>query len=189
MQLTYSASEAEIIEGCIKEKRQFQKMLYERYYSKMMGVCMRYANGKEQATEILNIGFMKVFQSIASYASKGGNLESWIYRIMVNAAIDFLRAEVRHRHAEMDATIYVEDNSNVIADLNAEQILELVNQLTPGYRTVFNLYVIEGYTHPEIAGLLGINEGTSKSNLAKARAKLQDMILKLNEVNIAAYGK
>lgn len=138
---------------------------------------------------MVNMGFFKVFKTIETFAQKGGNLEAWIYRIMVNTAIDYLRAEMRHKHDDIEKTVYVEDTADVIADLGVEHIMAMINQLTPGYRTVFNLYVIEGYGHAEIGEMLGISEGTSKSNLAKARAKLQEMIINSNKVNLSAYGK
>ena len=188
MKLIFSVTEEELIKGCIKNERLAQKRLYERYYGKMMGVCMRYASHREQATEMLNLGFLKVFNSIQKYAEKGSNLEAWMYRIMVNTAIDYLRAEIRHQHADIEKSVYVEDTADVLADLAAEQIMAMINELTPAYRAVFNLYVIEGYNHAEIGKLLGINEGTSKSNLAKARAKLQEKIIQLNKVNIGVYG-
>lgn len=180
-------TEAEIIKGCINNDRLAQKHLYERFYGGMMGVCMRYASHKEQATEILNMGFFKVFKSIKTYAEKGSNLEAWIYRIMVNTAIDFIRAEMRHRHDDIEyAKPAIEDQSDIIASMQAEQILEMVNQLPPSYRAVFNLYVIEGYNHAEVGEQLGISEGTSKSNLAKARMKLQEMIKAFNKVKVQA---
>ncbi|MFN8322243.1 MAG: RNA polymerase sigma factor [Chitinophagales bacterium] len=188
MKLIFSVTEEELIKGCIKNERLAQKRLYERYYSKMMGVCMRYASHREQATEMLNLGFLKVFNSIQKYAEKGSNLEAWMYRIMVNTAIDYLRAEIRHQHADIEKSVYVEDTADVLADLATEQIMAMINELTPAYRAVFNLYVIEGYNHAEIGKLLGINEGTSKSNLAKARAKLQEKIIQLNKVNLGVYG-
>ena len=189
MRIIFSVSEEELIRGCIKNERLAQKRLYERHFSKMMSVCIRYASHREQATEMLNMGFLKVFKTIKSFGKKGGNLEGWIYRIMVNTAIDYLRSEIRHQHLDMERTVYVEDRSDVLADLAAEQILEMVNELTPAYRVVFNLYVVEGYNHGEIGKLLGISEGTSKSNLAKARAKMQEKIRELNKVNVSAYGK
>ncbi|MES2620073.1 MAG: RNA polymerase sigma factor [Bacteroidota bacterium] len=189
MRIIFNVTEEELIKGCIKNERLAQKRLYERYFGKMMGTCMRYASHREQATEMLNMGFFKVFDSIKKFADKGGNLESWIYRIMVNTAIDYLRAEIRHQHSDIEKSVYVEDAADVISDLSAAQILEMVNQLSPAYRTVFNLYVVEGYNHNEIGELLGINEGTSKSNLAKARAKLQEKIIKMNTVNVNMYGK
>jgi RNA polymerase sigma-70 factor (ECF subfamily) len=96
---------------------------------------------------------------------------------------------MRHRHSDIEYSMPVEDNSDVLAELNAEQILELVNQLPASYRTVFNLYIMEGHNHKEIGELLGISEGTSKSNLAKARMKLQKMIVELNTIKVSAYGK
>jgi RNA polymerase sigma-70 factor (ECF subfamily) len=189
MKVVFSVVEKELIQGCVDNDRLAQKRLYERYYGKMMVVCMRYASGKDQATEMLNTGFFKVFKTIESFAQKGGNLEAWIYRIMVNTSIDFLRSEIRHRHDDIEKTVYAEDTTDVVAQLNAEQIIEMVHSLTPAYRTVFNLYVIEGYNHAEIGEMLGISEGTSKSNLAKARARLQEMIIKNNKVNMSVYGK
>jgi RNA polymerase sigma factor (sigma-70 family) len=189
MQVAFNKMEEDLIQGCVKNDRLAQKRLYERYYGKMLGVCMRYSSHKEQATEILNTGFFKVFKTIESFAKKGGNLEAWIYRIMVNSAIDYLRSEMRHQHSDIEKTVYVEDTSDVISEMSAAQILELVNRLTPAYRAVFNLYVVEGYSHNEIGEILGISDGTSKSNLAKARARLQDMIIQLNRVNASVYGK
>ncbi len=189
MRITFSVTEEELIKGCVKNDRLAQKRLYERHYSKMLGVCMRYSSHKEQAIEILNMAFLKVFQNIKSVAQKGGNIEGWIYRIMVNTAIDYLRSEIRHQHIEIEKTVYVQDTGDVIADLSAEQILEMVNRLSPAYRTVFNLYVVEGYNHNEIGNMLGISEGTSKSNLAKARAKLQEWIIQSDKVKVSSYGK
>lgn len=189
MEIAFSVIEEELIKGCIKNERLAQKRLYERFYGKMFGVCMRYSSHREQATEIMNLAFFKVFKTMESFAEKGGNLEAWIYRIMVNTAIDYLRAEVRHQHSDIEKTVYVEDTSDVISDMSAEDIMRMVNKLTPAYRTVFNLYVVEGYNHKEIGDMLGISEGTSKSNLAKARAKLQDMIIEQNKVKVSVYGK
>ena len=189
MKIVFSVTEEELIKGCIKNERLAQKRLYERHFGKMFGVCMRYASHREQATEMLNMGFLKVFDSIKKFAEKGGNIEAWIYRIMVNTCIDYLRSEIRHQHTDIEKSVYVEDTGDVISDLAAEQILEMVNQLSPAYRTVFNLYVVEGYNHSEIGELLGISDGTSKSNLAKARARLQEKIIQLNKVNVSVYGK
>lgn len=189
MEIAFSVIEEELIKGCIKNERLAQKRLYERFYGKMFGVCMRYSSHREQATEIMNLAFFKVFKTMESFAEKGGNLEAWIYRIMVNTAIDYLRAEVRHQHSDIEKTVYVEDTSDVISDMSVEDIMRMVNKLTPAYRTVFNLYVVEGYNHKEIGDMLGISEGTSKSNLAKARAKLQDMIIEQNKVKVSVYGK
>ena len=186
MQVTHSKSLDEEIQGCCKNERLAQKRLYERFYGRMMGVSMRYAKHKEEASEILNNAFLKVFTNMDSFVKKGGkNIEAWIYRIVVNTAIDHLRSEARHQHYEIGNTIYTQASHSILADMAAEEILMLVQQLTPGYRAVFNLYVVEGFTHQEIADLLQIAEGTSKSNLAKARAKLQEMVLTNNLINQA----
>ena len=189
MHISFSKVEEELIRGCLKNERLAQKRLYERYYGRMMGVCMRYSSHKEQATEILNLAFFKVFKTLEDFSKRGGNLEAWIYRIMVNTAIDYLRSEVRHAHSDIEKTVYAEDSSDIVSEMSVAEILLLVNKLSPAYRMVFNLYVVEGYNHGEIAELLRINEGTSKSNLAKARANLQAMIIEQNKVNLTAYGK
>lgn len=189
MHIVYRVTEAELIQGCIKQDRLAQKRFYERYYGKMMTVCLRYAPDKNTATEILNNGFIKIFNSLEAFSKKGGNTEGWMYRIMVNTAIDYLRSEMRHQHSELDGAVYAEVREDVLAQLEAAQLLDMVQKLTPAYRAVFNLYVVEGYNHIEIGEMLGISEGTSKSNLAKARVKLQQMIKEYNTVNSTAYGK
>ena len=189
MHISFSKVEEELIRGCVKGERLAQKQLYERFFGKMIGVCMRYTANRDQATEVLNLGFFKVFKTIESFSKRGGNLEAWIYRIMVNTAIDYLRSEIRNSHADLERTVYVEDTSDVVSNMSLEEIMELVNRLTPAYRAVFNLYVVEGYNHNEIGEMLGISDGTSKSNLAKARARLQAMIIEQNKVNLTAYGK
>lgn len=190
MQLAYHKVLDEIIEGCLKNDRLSQKQLYERLYGRMMGVCMRYANDREQATEMLNTGFFKVFNTIGTFKKKGeANIEAWIYRIMVNTAIDFIRRDARHQHQEIGNSVYVADSGDVISTISTEEIMAMVNKLSPAYRAVFNLYVVEGYNHNEIGVLLGISDGTSKSNLAKARAKMQEMIIKQNKVKTTEYGR
>lgn len=164
----------QLIQGCRKGDRESQRKLYEFFYGKMMGICMRYANCKDEAAVILNTGFFKVFKKIDAYDDQQGHIEAWISRIMVNTAIDHYRKEVRKgRTVEMSDARFEQQPAMAIDQLNAQDILKLVQELTPAYRMVFNLYAIEGYSHREIADQLGIAEGTSKSNLAKARKKLQ----------------
>jgi len=168
----------QLLEGCIRQDRKCQKRLYEQYYGRMMAVCMRYTNNYEEARDILHEGFMKVFSNIARY-QPSHSLNSWIRRIMVNTAIDHYRKNKKHHNqVDLEHAAHKHDNTtyNVLENLSAKEILKLVQALSPAYRTVFNLYVIEGFNHREIAGKLGISEGTSKSNLAKARAKLRKMI-------------
>jgi RNA polymerase sigma factor (sigma-70 family) len=177
-------NENDIIEGCRKDNRLAQKRLYEHYFGKMMGVCMRYASHKEQATEMLNIGFYKVFKSIDKYSSQGISIEAWIYRIIVNSCLDFLRSEMKHRHDDIEYIKAETYSDNALSNLSFEELIQLINKLPPAYRAVFNLYAIEGYNHKEVGEMLNISEGTSKSNFAKARGKLQKMILELNVVKV-----
>lgn len=189
MEVAYKQTLEELVDGCLDKNRTAQKRLYERYFGQFMGVCMRYASCRDDAMVMLNNAFMKIFTTIRNFNPAGGNFEGWMYRIVVNTAIDQLRSEARHQHTDMEKAVYKEESYDVIAGMEAEEIIALVNQLTPAYRAVFNLFVVEGYTHVEIAEMLGINEGTSKSNLFKARMKLQEMIRLRNEINVEAYAK
>ena len=178
----FNYTEEEIVEGCLGGSRKHQKLLYERYYGSMMVVCLRYTHDREEARDVLHEGFMKVFNNLEKYA-RGTNLGAWIRRIMVNTAIDHYRKNAKRPSlVEINHAVHEIDMQDVVSDMAAEEILELVQRLSPAYRTVFNLYVIEGYSHKEVGKMLGISEGTSKSNLAKARARLQQMILKSRSI-------
>ncbi|TAE48077.1 MAG: sigma-70 family RNA polymerase sigma factor [Bacteroidetes bacterium] len=169
--------EEEIVEGCVNGNRKYQKLLYERFYGSMMVVCMRYTNDREEARDVLHEGFIKVFNNLGKFV-RGTNLGAWIRRIMVNTAIDHYRKSAkRPGMVEINHAVHEMDVQDVVSDISADEILGLVQRLSPAYKVVFNLYVIEGYSHKEIGEKLNISEGTSKSNLAKARAKLQMMIL------------
>ncbi|MFD1552759.1 RNA polymerase sigma factor [Putridiphycobacter roseus] len=169
-----------IITGCIKGKRKYQKQLFEKYYGKMMGVCMRYARDQDEAQDMVQNGFIKVFEKLTVY-NFTGSFEGWVRRIMVNTAIDLIRKNKKNTYAiENEADIASEEENGIIIeeDLNAlnfkaSKAIEAISNLSAGYKMVFNLYVMEGYTHKEIAEYLGISEGTSKSNLAKAKQKLR----------------
>ncbi|HXH19800.1 MAG TPA: RNA polymerase sigma factor [Chitinophagales bacterium] len=176
----------ELVRGCQKNNRLAQKQLYEKFYGRMMAVCLRYAANRDEAAEILNKGFLKVFTTIKNYEPERGRLDSWIYKIMLNTAIDHFRAEFRHRNniVEMEHAFYVGDQTDVLYQISADEIIDLIQKLSPAYRTVFNMYVLEGMSHGEIAEQLGISEGTTKSNLAKARKKLQTMLTEMNKVRV-----
>lgn len=180
----------ELVRGCQNEDRLAQKRLYEKFYGRMMGVCLRYAANRDEAAEILNKGFLKVFNTIKNYDVEKGRLDSWIYKIMMNTAIDHFRSEFRHRNniVEMEQAYYVGDNTDVLHQISADEIIALIQKLSPAYRTVFNLYVMEGMTHAKIGEQLGISEGTAKSNLSKARKKMQAMLAEMNKVNLS-YAK
>lgn len=178
----------EIIEGCIAQKRVAQKLLYERYYGKMMAVCQRYANDKQDASLILNNGFLKIFTHLEAFKkSNNPNFNGWAHRIMVNSAIDFYRSSIKNSTKEISAHLTISNNEDSFSQLAAEEIIALIQQLSPAYRAVFNLYVMEGYNHSEIAQMLGIAEGTSKSNLSKAKVQLQSMLEKQQRINVTTH--
>ncbi|MEK7257053.1 MAG: RNA polymerase sigma factor [Bacteroidota bacterium] len=171
--LTFGYQERDLITACIQRERWAQKVLYEEHYPKMMGVCLRYAGNQDEALDILHEGFIKVFKNLHRY-EVGTSLNSWIRRIMVNTAIDYYRKVVRRRSEDIETAYHVSaDDADALSQLSEKEILQAVQELSPAYRAVFNLYIIEGYSHKEIADLLNITESTSRSNLVKARLKLQ----------------
>ncbi|MBK8654349.1 MAG: RNA polymerase sigma factor [Haliscomenobacter sp.] len=142
----------------------------------MMVVCLRYANNEEDALDILHEAFIKVFQHINRY-QPGTSLTAWIRRIIVNTAIDYYRKSIRRRTEDIDqAGNLTNGDADAVSQCTEQEILEAIQQLTPAYRATFNLYVIEGYSHKEIADLLDITESTSRSNLVKARLKLKEIL-------------
>lgn len=166
----------DLIAGCISGNRASQKELYELFFGKMMAVCMRYARDRDEAKDLLNEGFLKAFTNLHKY-KPDRSLESWIRRIMINNAIDHYRKNKKHKnHTDIEVVYDHAEDECVHANLAAQEIMKLIQKLSPSYRTVFSLYVLEGFNHKEIGQKLGISEGTSKSNLSKARVKLQKMI-------------
>jgi RNA polymerase sigma-70 factor (ECF subfamily) len=166
----------QLIRGCIAEDRKCQKMLYKAFYGFAMGICLRYAGNRDDAAEVMNQGFFKVFTRLNTY-----NIEipfkAWLGKIMINVSIDFYRANLKTAFLDdLDKAANVTDGELVDKNLNYNDLLLLVQRLPSAYRTVFNLFAIEGYSHEEIAEMLNINTGTSKSNLHKARQKLKQMI-------------
>jgi len=172
-----------LIAGCAKNDRVCQEKIFKLFYGKLMAVCLRYTSDKDTAQEILQEGFIKIFDKIKTFESNG-SFEGWIRRIVTNTALDYLRKSKKLNWVQENEINSKEDFSNPMEDaeiestiqLKAEFALEAIQKLSPAYRTVFNLYVMEEYTHKEIANLLGISEGTSKSNLAKAKMNLQKYI-------------
>ena len=179
-----SAEEKEflLIAGCLREERWAQKQLYESYYGKLLGVCLRYSNNSEDARDILNEGYVKVFRYLERY-KVGTSLECWMRRIMINTSIDYYRKEMRHRSDDIEAAQYkIAEDNDVVSNYSAQEILKVIQVLPPAYRAVFNLYAIEGYSHKEVAESLGITESTSRSNLVKARVKLKELLTGLGIV-------
>lgn len=162
-----------LIKECVKQKPKAQRELYELFAPKMMAVCMRYVKSTAEAEDILQEGFMKVFLKIKKFKDTG-SLEAWVRKIMVNTAIDFIRKEKHYLHQlEIKEEILPGQREEIVSSLEAEQLLEIIQQLPDGYRWVFNLYAIEGYSHAEIAEQLQISESTSRSQYTRARALLR----------------
>ena len=172
-----------IIEGCLQNNRRSQEELFKLFYGKMLSVCLRYVGDRDTAQEILQEGFIKIFEKMGAFDYKG-SFEGWIRRIVANTAIDAIRKSKKDPYLtdnDNDFKLGAEDaivnQENLdTMDLKAEIAMEAVQKLSPAYRAVFNLYVLEDYTHKEISEILGISEGTSKSNLAKARMNLQKIL-------------
>ncbi|MCD4746062.1 MAG: sigma-70 family RNA polymerase sigma factor [Bacteroidales bacterium] len=154
-------------------------MLYKRYAPKMYGVCLRFAKNKMEADDILQDGFIKILTNIKSYRNEG-SLEGWVRKTIVNTAINFYKKNARYlKDISIEQTEIINyDNEGIIDNLSVKELLNLVQQLPEGYRLIFNLYVIEGYTHKEISKMLKISENTSKSQLSRARKTLQKEVLK-----------
>jgi RNA polymerase sigma-70 factor (ECF subfamily) len=171
----------DIIKDCKGGKRKAQKMLYEKFYRQMLGVCLRYCASKPEAEDVMLIGFMNVFTKIDSFTGSG-SFEGWMKKVMINTAIDNFRKQ--KKHADLyDISLFEEELVQEIylpESLSINEILVMVQKLPTGYRTVFNLYAIEGFSHQEIAEMLGVTVNTSKTQLFKARKLLQNSILRMN---------
>ncbi|RLD88303.1 MAG: RNA polymerase subunit sigma-70 [Bacteroidetes bacterium] len=168
---------------CKKKSAKAQKLLYKQYHGSLLGICMRYAKSKAEAEDILQMAMMKIFKNIGSYSGKG-SFEGWMKRITVNMAVDNFRKSIKHYyHDSIDDTDEKALSADLIADnLEVKDILKTIQLLPDGYRVVFNLYAMEGYSHKEIAEKLGITESTSKTQLLKARRKLRKLLLSLNRI-------
>lgn len=160
----------EIVSGCLNRDMKSQKALYQHFSSSMYSVCLRYSNTKEDAKDILQDGFVKVFSKLEQYTGKG-SLEGWMKRIFINTALEHYRVnKVYQQQSDVEEAYSVSVKSVAIGQITQKEILNVLNQMAPGYRTVLNMFVIEGYGHAEIAEIMGISEGTSKSQLSRARA-------------------
>lgn len=180
------------VEGCARNDRGSQKILYNSFYGYAMAICDRYASRQEDALEILNDGFLKIFKEIhryePAYADVINSFKGWLRKIMVYTAIDHFRKNQKHSVVTpLENIVYhiPASHEEALDKLSYDEIIRAVQELSPGYRTVFNLFIIEGLSHDEIGEMLGISTGTSKSNLSKARARLQQILFKKNEIEIA----
>lgn len=173
-----------IINGCIRKERSSQFLLYKEFYSYGMAICRRYALSDADAADILNDGFLKVFTHIERY-DPAKPFKAWMARIMTNTAIDHYRMNLKFSmHDDVTSHEDIGDMAAVYDQLAYKDLLVMVQGLSPAYRTVFNLFAIDGYSHEEIAELLDISVGTSKSNLFKARQKLQEKLTHHNASTI-----
>lgn len=186
--MSKAVADEELVKGCLRNNRKYQKLLFEKYFSDMMKVCQRYAHDEDEAGEILQKGFIKVFGKLQSY-NNAGSLEGWIKRIMIRTAIDHFRMQQReHRAVIMELeTNDMPEEATVENNLAAEDILLLVQTLPPVQRTVFNLFALEGYTHKEISEELNISEGTSKWHLCEARKILKKALAPVYPKRVKDY--
>jgi RNA polymerase sigma-70 factor, ECF subfamily len=173
--------EKELIELAVENNRHAQQKIYSKFAPKMLSICRQYIKDVHQAEDIMITSFMKVFTNIKNFEHKG-SFEGWIRRIMVNECISFIRVHKKVKFIE-DENYFEERFNNIESQFSIEDIQFLIDNLPEGYKMIFNLYAIEGYKHQEIAAMLGINEGTSKSQLSHARKILQDNIKKLKNYN------
>lgn len=177
----------ELVRGCIENDRKSQRLLYEMFYGKMMGVCLRYANDSSQAKDILQDGFIKVFRNLERY-NFSGSFEGWVRRIMVNTAIDYFRKS-RSSHVlllpdeegiegaeDQTEEIEFEINPTEEPEFTMQDVISAMQELSPAYRAVFNLFVMENRSHQDIAEELNISVGTSKSNFSKAKANIRKIL-------------
>jgi RNA polymerase sigma factor (sigma-70 family) len=179
------------VEGCSLNKRESQKIIYTSFYGYAMAICDRYANKQDDALEILNDGFLKVFKEIhhyqPAYSDVVSSFKGWIRKIMVYTAIDHFRKNQKHKLVtQLDPVEYqmATNSADAIDKLSYDEIIRAIQDLSPGYRTVFNLFIIEGLSHDEIAEKLDISTGTSKSNLSKARKQLQKLLYTQNQIQV-----
>ncbi len=170
-------NEEGLIEGILKKKRWAQKQLYEEYFEVLMPICLRYAGTREEAEDVLHESYIKIYKSIDKY-KPGTSLKGWMSRIVVNTSIDHYRKRIKKKTVELDNVYHLKTREeDALQTLSVEEIITAMRQLSYMYRTIFNMFVVEGYPHKEIAKTLKISESTSRSNLVKARKKLKEILL------------
>ena len=170
-------TEKELIKACKKGKLEAQELLYRRYSAKLFGVCLRYASSYQEAEDFLQEGFIRIYDKIYKYQPTG-SFAAWLHRLMINVALEHIRRNKKRKNqTNLDQAFYVADESeDVFSSFGARDIMLMVQRLPDGYRAVFNLYVVEGYSHKEISELLGMSESTSKSQLSRAKATLRNLL-------------
>jgi RNA polymerase sigma-70 factor (ECF subfamily) len=180
---TQHSPDNELISGCVKQDRLAQKYLYQRYYGKMLGIAMRFSSNRDEANDILNRGFLKVFDKIEKYEPTG-SFSGWIAKIVWRTALDFIRSQAKYKNEiDIDSVYDIGIESTVIDNLIAEDLFKIIQELPPATRAVFSLYVIDGYKHQEIATLLDISEGTSKWHLSDGKKRLRQLLTACPEIS------
>ena len=165
-----------IIKGCCQKEPVAQRLLYEMFSTRMFGVCLRYTGSREDAQDVLHEGFLKIYEKIEQFEFRG-SFEGWIRRIMVNTALEKFRNQNKLVLSQETIEEFEKsENTDMTDNITVKELLGMIKELSPQYRVVFNLYAIEGYSHKEISKMLGITEGTSKSNLSRARSILQEKV-------------
>jgi len=176
--------EQEIIQSCIKKDAKAQKYLYQKYSSVLLGICIRYSRSLKDAEDILQDGFLKIFINIKNYSGKG-SFEGWMKRIIINTSITYYNNNLKFKYHSDITEINETDISNQnfeTSEFSQEELLNVINELSDGYRMVFNMFAIEGYKHKEIAKMLGIDINTSKSQFSRARKIVQQKLLELKKI-------
>jgi len=168
-------TEADIIKGCLKGDRKAQQHLYEKYCGKFLAICLRYVKERDLAEDVMIGGFMKIFEKLPQFEEKG-SFEGWMKKIMVRESLITLRKSKNMALVNLESYDDLQDHQYEFRDMEASELMEMIQGLPVGYRTVFNLYAIEGYTHAEISELMGISENTSKSQLSRARGLLKQRL-------------
>ncbi|MCB9245847.1 MAG: sigma-70 family RNA polymerase sigma factor [Flavobacteriales bacterium] len=169
-------NEAELVRGCVDEDRQYQALLYQKYANKMYAVCLRYCNTREEAEDVLQDAFVKIFDRISSFRGDGP-LEGWIRRVMVNTALKSRdKRMMKFESGDIEQVDEPQVDEQVLGNIQVRNLLNIVSALPEGYRMVFNLYAVEGYSHKEIGDILGISESTSRSQYSRARKLLIDQV-------------
>lgn len=182
LQIRKSTLETDLIKGCRRQNAKAQQALYDKYASIMLGLCRRYIRVELEAEDVMIKGFMKVFSKIDKYEGKG-SFEGWMKRIMINEALGYLRKnKAMYLEIELEAADREPDFDSLSTELEEMDLLKMINELPSGYKAIFNLYAIEGYSHREIGELMGISENTSKSQLSRARMHLQKRLLETEQV-------
>ena len=175
-------TEQELIALCLKGDRRACKQLFDVYSGRMMALCYRFARDKNEAQDILQEGFVRIFTKLELYSGKG-SFEAWMKRVMINTALKYRqRYVVKYNYSDVGDHQIFDEAPSALDDMSSEEIMQLIQTLPDGYKTVFNLYVIEGYSHKDISELLGIGESTSRSQLVKARIMLKEKLLTIKKL-------